>query len=263
MFLGESSWRDAATLCSRVVVLPLGACEQHGHHLPLLTDALIGEEIARRAAGQLEDEAVFLPMLWLGASHHHLSFPGTVSVGAETYARVLMDMLESLILGGFRRLVFLNAHSGNSTPARLAMNEIQIRHRLGKPDLWIAFANWFELVAPPPDWRQTKIIHACEWETSAIQAVRPDLVDESDMAATRQVALSRFYKPDYSSPAKVEIARTIEQNSPSGAFGYPEAATPEKGEVLLAAATAEFVAFVREFAAYPSHSARAPAELQI
>lgn len=254
MELGEKSWKQAAELQSKIVVIPLGACEQHGHHLPLLTDALIGGEIAQRAAIALEDEAFFLPMLWVGASHHHLAFAGTVSIGAQTYAQVLMDMLESLVTGGFRKMVFLNAHSGNSTPARMAMNEIQIRYRQALPELWIAFANWFELISPPEGWRQTKIIHACEWETSAIEAIRPDLVDLTLVTATVKDLGSRFYKPDYSTPGKVEIARTIEQNSPSGAFGYPEAASAEKGELLLERATNEFVAFVREFARYGQES---------
>lgn len=250
--LGEQSWKAAKELQHRAVVLPIGACEQHGHHLPLLTDAIIGQEIARRSELELGDEALFLPMLWVGSSHHHLSFPGTVSISARTYTNVLIDMLESLIEGGFRRMVFLNSHSGNSTPARMAINEVQIKYRRQMPDLWLAFVNWFELVSAPDDWRQKKIIHACEWETSTIQAVRPDLVNEADMPATLRDIGSKFYKPDYSAPGKADIARTIEQNSPSGAFGYPEAAAPEKGEILYEQAAREFAAFVREFSQYQS-----------
>lgn len=231
-------------------MLPIGACEQHGHHLPLLTDALIGGEIARRAAAELEEEAVFLPMLWVGASHHHLSFPGTVSISARTYSLVLADMLESLIEGGFRRLVLLNSHSGNATPARMAINDIQIKYRRELPDLWVAFVNWFDLVSPPEGWRQKKIIHACEWETSTIQAVRPDLVNTSDMPATVLDIGSQFYRPDYGAPTKANVARTIEQTTPYGAFGHPEAASPEKGELLYGEAAREFAIFVREFAQY-------------
>lgn len=249
MQLNEQTWRQAATLTDRTVILPLGACEQHGHHLPLATDALIGAEIARRAELELENEALFLPMLWLGASHHHLAFTGTVSIGAETYVQVLKDILDSLITGGFRRIVLLNAHSGNTTPARMALNEVQIRHRVELPDLWLAFVNWFELVTPPAGWKQSKIIHACEWETSAIQAIRPDLVGD-DRTATRLEPTSKYYFSDYSAPSRVDVARTIEQSSPSGAFGFPEDATAEKGETLLRAATQEFVGFVREFATY-------------
>jgi creatinine amidohydrolase len=253
--LGENTWTDIEQARPRVVVAPLGALEQHGHHLPLLTDALIGGEVARRAELELKDEALFLPMLWAGASGHHLSFPGTVSISALTYVQVINYILESLIEGGFRRIVFLNAHAGNGTPVRLAMNEVQIRHRRALPDLWLSLVNWFELIAPPAGWKQTKIIHAGEWETSAIQAVRPELVKTEAITATQNPGNSRFYRPDYSKPGPVDIARTIEQNSATGAFGFPEAATPEKGEALFSEATREFVSFVREFARYQSDPA--------
>jgi creatinine amidohydrolase len=75
MQLGERNWLEAKALTNRVVVLPLGSHEQHGHHLPLLTDTVIGTEIARRAEAELGDEALFLPTLWVGASDHHRAFP--------------------------------------------------------------------------------------------------------------------------------------------------------------------------------------------
>src|SRR3712207_857669 len=97
MLLGERTWPEVKELTDRVVVLPLGSLEQHGHHLPLLTDTMIGTEIAHRAEAALGDDALFLPMLWVGASDHHRAYAGTVSIGNEVYVRMLVDMLESLI----------------------------------------------------------------------------------------------------------------------------------------------------------------------
>src|SRR6476620_5749522 len=102
MQLGELTWTAVAGPAGRVVVLPLGSLEQHGPHLPLLTDTLIGGEIARRAEAELGEAALFLPPLWVGASDHHRRFRGTVSLGNELYVRVLVDLLESLIGSGFR-----------------------------------------------------------------------------------------------------------------------------------------------------------------
>src|SRR5579871_3298673 len=102
MHLGERNWTEIANLTEKVVVLPLGSLEQHGHHLPLLTDSMIGAEIARRAEAELGDTALFLPMLWVGASDHHRAFSGTVSVSNAVYVDLLVDMLESLIAAGFR-----------------------------------------------------------------------------------------------------------------------------------------------------------------
>lgn len=251
MQLGERNWTEIEKLRDKVVVVPLGSLEQHGHHLPLLTDSMIGGEIARRAAAELGDDALFLPMLWIGASHHHLAFAGTVSIGAETYARVLADILESLIGGGFRRIFLLNAHAGNVVPANLAMQQVQLRHGIENPDLWLTFASWFSIAAPQlaqlADFKQDRISHACEWETAQILAIRPDLVQDERPAARHDFA-SDFYSADYRRASRVDVARRIEQSSASGAFGFPESATSEKGEELFQIATREVVAFVREFA---------------
>src|SRR4051812_26398356 len=109
MQFGEMNWPQTGAAAQRrpVVVVPLGSMEQHGHHLPLLTDSMIGAEVARRAEAALADTGgafLFLPTLWLGASDHHRSFPGTVSVSAPTYVRMITELADSLIGGGFRRL---------------------------------------------------------------------------------------------------------------------------------------------------------------
>ena len=92
MQLGNRRWTQTASLTNRVVVAPLGSLEQHGHHLPMLTDTMIITEIARRAEGELGDDALFLPALWLGASDHHRAMPGTVSAGNDHYVPILEDI---------------------------------------------------------------------------------------------------------------------------------------------------------------------------
>jgi len=120
MRYGERNWREMHDLTECVAVLPLGSTEQHGHHLPLLTDTLIVDEIVRRAEEALDDTALFLPTVWFGMSEHHRGFPGTISVRNETYTQVLIDILESLVGGGFRRIVALNAHGGNAVKCATA-----------------------------------------------------------------------------------------------------------------------------------------------
>jgi creatinine amidohydrolase len=260
MLLGEKTWKEAAGLTDKIVVVPIGSQEQHGHHLPLLTDSMIGGEIVRRVQSQLDGEAVFLPMLWLGCSPHHLEFAGTVSVSSDTYIRVIEDVIESLIRGGFRRILFFNSHAGNMTPVSVAISNVQLRHASNLPDLWLLSASWFVLaaqaIAKIPGLTQSKISHACEWETSQILDVRPDLVKEERPTARFPFEVngepSQFFSADYSAAGRVEVARRIDQNSPTGAFGWPELASTEKGEALFEAATNEFVALIREFSAWPS-----------
>src|SRR5207253_2195884 len=101
-----------------------------------------------------------------------------------------------------------------------------------------------------PPLSQTQICHACEWETSIIQAAHPELVT-NDRPATRRNFESSFFCPDFRKPSRVSVARTLEQSASSGALGYPEKADPAKGEALVTLAATEVIAFVREFATWP------------
>jgi creatinine amidohydrolase len=258
MKLGEKTWKEASGLTDKIVIVPTGSQEQHGHHLPLLTDTMIGAEIVRRAEEQLGDEALFLSPLWLGCSPHHLEFPGTVSVSSDTYIRMIEDIAESLIRGGFRRILFINSHAGNVTPISAAISNVNLRNSVKIPDLWLVSSSWFSLAAKAisslEGFKQIRISHACEWETSQIMATHPQLV--KDERPTARFTLfpdeaSNFFSADYSGGSRVEVARRIDQNSPTGAFGWPELATVEKGEQLFTVAANELVAFVREFATWP------------
>jgi len=253
VFLGERIWTQIPDQTHKVVVLPLGSLEQHGHHLPMLTDTMIGSEIARRAEIALGDEALFLPMLWVGASDHHRGMPGTVSLSNNVYVDVLVDILESLLGAGFRRIFLLNAHGGNITPGRMALYDVQLRHR-DKPDLWMAFSSWWTIaadqIAAPPEIQQKFVTHACELESSMILRLRPELVKLEAARGANIPFESAFYTPDFSGPSRVDVPRAFDQLSETGAFGHPELATAEKGEALFQAAVGEVVAFVREFATW-------------
>ncbi len=254
MHLGEFNWTDVKDLTDRVVVLPLGSLEQHGHHLPLLTDSMIGTEIARRAEAELRDEALFLPLLWVGASDHHKAFPGTVSISNSVYVEVLVDMIESLIAGGFRRIFLLNSHGGNITPGRMAIYDVQLNHR-DLPELYLAFSSWWTIaaqqVAALTNVKQEMVTHACEQESSMILRLRPELVRMEAAHGATIPFESAFYCPDFSRPSRVDVPRAFDQLSATGAFGHPEIAETEKGEALFAAAVTEVTAFVREFATWP------------
>jgi len=254
MLHGERRWTQTASLTDRVIVAPLGSLEQHGHHLPMLTDTLIITEIARRAERELSDSVLFLPTLWLGASHHHLAMPGTVSTANDHYVLILDDLVESLIGAGFRRIFLLNGHGGNITPGRQALYNVQLRHR-DKADLYIAFSSWWTLaaeqVAAIQGLEAHMVTHACEQETSMLLRIRPDLVEMSEARGASIPFESDFYCPDFSRPSRVDVPRAFDMLSETGAFGHPEIATEEKGEALFAAAAGEVVKFVREFARWP------------
>jgi creatinine amidohydrolase len=247
---GEKRWTDTALQSHLPVVLPLGSLEQHGHHMPMLTDSMIIGEIARRAEQILAQEALFLPVLWTGASDHHMRFAGTLSIHNNHYVQLLEDILESLLAAGYRRIFLLNGHGGNITPARQAVYNVHLRHH-EMTDLTLAFSSWWHIAAPQLAALETvdaeTVTHACEMETSMILNIRPDLVDMSLAVGAHYSYDSRFWVPDFSAPSLVDVPRTFDQLSTTGAFGYPETATPQKGEALYRVVVEQVAAFIREF----------------
>jgi creatinine amidohydrolase len=254
MQYGERKWTEIGDLTNKIVVLPLGSLEQHGHHLPILTDSMIGGEIIRRAEAELGDDALFLPMLWVGASDHHQAFAGTVSLSNDVYVKVLIAILESVIGNGFRRILMVNAHGGNVLPGNMAMYDVQLRHK-DKRDLWIVMSTWFvtaaKAIAAIDALEQKHVTHACELETSMILRLRPELVKLEAARGANIPFESAFYCPDSSRSSRVDVRFTFDHVTETGALGHPENATAEKGEALYKAATAEIVALVREFNSWP------------
>src|ERR1700712_3311082 len=101
-----------------VVAIPVGAIEQHGTHMPVGTDSLLSLAVTERAAERAKSIVLVAPVLSYGFSPHHLSHPGTISLRLTTYLSVLRDMAASIAGAGFRRIVFVNGHGGNSAPLR-------------------------------------------------------------------------------------------------------------------------------------------------
>src|SRR5437868_5541419 len=109
--LQDMTWPGVAALSKDMpVVIPIAALEQHGRHMPVFTDSMLLGEVLRRAKEPLKDRVLFTPLLWLGNSHHHLDFPGTLSASPRVYMDLLIDLAENMIFHGFHRIVFLNGH---------------------------------------------------------------------------------------------------------------------------------------------------------
>jgi len=104
-----------------VVVLPIAACEQHSDHLPTLTDTLLVTAVAEGVEEHLRGEVLLLPTLWLGASHHHLRFGGTLSVPVDIHVTLLAELLTPLLDDGYLRVLLLNGHGGNIDTMQTAL----------------------------------------------------------------------------------------------------------------------------------------------
>ena len=125
MLWHELSWPQLQQTDKNIpVVIPLGACEQHGPHLPILSDIVKVDVITERINHILGEQVIILPTLWLGSSHHHKDFPGTISVLPSMYSQITKQIATSILQAGFRRLYFIIGHGGNRVPTSQALTEL-------------------------------------------------------------------------------------------------------------------------------------------
>ena len=219
-----------------IVVAPIAACEQHSLHLPTFTDTLLVTAVAEGLEQKLPAQVVLLPTQWLGASHHHLRFGATLSADVDTHVDMLCSMVEPLLADGYQRLLILNGHGGNIDTMQMALRRLQPRwqnRQLTAASYWDLAEKELAALADGP--RKT-MGHACEFETSMVLALRPELVrsDEiRDDPAPDEPALRGLY-----------IAEDMKQRTHHGAVGFPEKASAEKGRKLIAAAVGRAVEVV-------------------
>ncbi|MFG3702640.1 creatininase family protein [Micromonospora sp. NPDC047620] len=165
----------ADQLPEAIILIPVGATEQHGPHLPTGTDALIADTVcaaaARQAADRCERPLIVAPAIPIGASDHHLPFGGTLSLAPETLAAVLLDLARSIAVQGGRRLILVNGHGGNVGVCHAAAAAASTRY-----GLTVGHVDYWRMVEPEPDVPVPG--HAGEFETSLVLALRPDLVRE-------------------------------------------------------------------------------------
>jgi creatinine amidohydrolase len=234
------SWPAVAALDKRTpVVVPTAALEQHGHHLPVFVDSILVGEIVRRSEARLQDRVLVAPVLWLGNSEHHLDFAGTLSAAPRTYLDLINDLVENFLAHGFKRIVIVNGHGGNNVPCQQAIFEIRQRHR-ERDDLLLLFSAYWALGGDPRpldgSFVQKSMGHACEWETSMMLALRPELV--GDYQHAEPVDPRGAFDP-------ASCAWTTKDRTGAGHIGAPAAASRAKGEALLDGFTDDVVGFLR------------------
>lgn len=223
MELAGLTWTEAADLGDRVAVVPLGSLEQHGPHLPLDTDTRIAVAVVDRAvsvASAHGTAAVALPALPYGASGEHAHFPGTVSIGTEALAGVLVELGRSLT-GPCAAVVFASGHGGNAEALAAALDVLNGEGR--------AVASW----APSTPGGDA---HAGRTETSLVCALDPSAVrPHADVTGdTRPLA-------EIMDHMRREGVRAV---SPTGVLGDPAGASAAEGEELLASLAADLAAVI-------------------
>jgi creatinine amidohydrolase len=221
------------------IVLALGAVEQHGHHLPLGTDSIFGDELGRAVAERLG--AFFAPTIRVGCSSHHLAFPGTMSVEQETFELLVGDVVRSWAGHGFKRIVLLPTHGGNFAPLAAAMERlgpVEGVNVIAIADLGMLIEATLglggQLGVPPEEGG----VHGGEWETSMMLAFHPELVD-MDQAV-----------PGYTGDLEAGIARFFAEGvdalTDTGVIGDPTRASAENGRKYVDRLVDLILEFVEE-----------------
>ena len=219
-----------------IVLAPIAAVEQHSHHLAVSTDTVLVTGVAEEVERRLPDSVVLLPTLWFGASHHHLRFGATLSASVDVHIDLLCDLLMPLLDDGWQRVLLLNGHGGNIDTMQTALRRLQPRYR----DRILAAASYWDLAAAElaalAEGPRKTMGHACEFETSMMLALRPDLVRRDEIRndpPREDAALRGLY-----------LAEDMKQRTDHGAVGYSELATAEKGRAFLDAAVERTVEVV-------------------
>lgn len=247
MDLTDLAWPAVAALPKHTpVVFPIAALEQHGRHMPVFTDSLLLGEVLRRVKlAPVAGRCLFAPVQWFGNSHHHLDFPGTLSASARGYLDMLKDLARCFIDHGFTRIVFINGHGGNIVPSQQALFELKQDLRNRRELLFLTLTYWESAGDPSktiPDLVQKQMGHACEWETSMILKLAPQLV-VGDHAKVPEVPFGKSFAPGYR-------AWVMPDRSELGHIGTPSAAGPEKGEALFAFFAAGVSAYLERVACW-------------
>lgn len=247
MLLQEMTWQEINALDrSTIVIATFGAVEQHGTHLPLDTDALIGREIARRLDAACGGRLLILPTQWLGLSLHHMSFSGTLTASVDTYLAMAFDLLGSVAQAGFQKIMVLNSHGGNVSALDLVLTKC--REQYPKTRM-IGVTYWNAAAAQLNALRESAVGgmgHACELETSLVLAVRPDLVRGEHVSPDGRQTLSEFLGKDMLVGGSVSISRHFSEISEHGAVGDPRTASAEKGERFFEAIVTRLAKLVNE-----------------
>lgn len=233
--LEELAWPEVEAALedgTRTAIVAVGSIEQHGPHLPLVMDALAGDELSRRIAERLGD-ALAAPTIRPGCSGHHMAFPGTISIPPETLMETVRSYCRSLDEHGFEHLVLIPTHGGNFAPVETVAPEVAREIDAGVitlADLDEDMRLMNEGLREAGVEYEEPVIHAGAAETAIVLAVAEGLVRTDELRAGHEGELS--------------VPRLLNEGfdaiTDNGVLGDPRKATPEAGEAILERMTSAY-----------------------
>ena len=210
---------EQAAKAGAVAIIPIASLEQHANHLPVNTDSNIVSTVAQRAAQAMELPVLVLPTVWTGYSPHHMAYPGSVTLKYHTFVDVLTQVAKSVHAHGFRKILLLNGHGGNTAVVA------GMRTKLAEEDgvSSVVGCDYWDAPGMPDAMRRLCPVdrgfvgHSGEFETSVQMHLQPELVDVHQAV----------WAP--------------------GAFGDPSAGSEEKGKALIEAAVEGLVRLLQSY----------------
>lgn len=253
--IARLSWKQAEEAFKKepVILIPIGAVEAHGPHLPLGADTMVAHEVSVRAAEQ--SEALVVPPIWYGYAAYWRKYAGNISVRAELVKGLAEDIIHSLLPFGLQRFIFVNNHSSNEEVLEFAARELREKHGLH-------FAHFYPWRVMPQfaaefyDDFAAASGHGAEPATSVMMHLYPDDVD---MGLAVKDGLSQYHGLDMIGGnaarvggVSVELYVDMDEINPSGVMsGDPFVASPERGRLLLERTAAILADFTTKFRNLP------------
>lgn len=244
-----------------IAVLPVGATEQHGPHLPMSTDTATIDGMVRATLAHLPDDlpVLFLPTVAYGKSNEHARYPGTLTVSAHTLIALWTDIGASVARAGVRKLVLFNSHGGQMSVMDIVARDLREAH-----SMMVVAANWYTLGLPEGLFTPHEMqhgIHAGDLESSVMLQLTPDHVRPEQFqnfsSMTEQLASENRF---LSITPSGKLGWQMHDLNPAGAAGDATRATAEKGAAVLDHVGRRFVELLHEVDRFPlSRLANEPA----
>lgn len=225
MYSAESTWKEIRDSGVDTAIVPFGAIEQHGHHLPIGTDWMVADAVARGLAEKLN--AFLLPAMPFGNSREHMALTGTITLRPSTLGAVLEDIIESLRHHGFKKIVVLSGHGGNWI-LKPTLREMNFKY----DDISIV---WADGVVPERGDKPPTDIHSGEGETSAILHLHPHLVKTT----TADMDSPGFVGQEFNDYVGYD------KTTKTGAWGLPSEGTAEAGKKQIETTVSRMADYVQ------------------
>lgn len=224
ILLEHLAWPEIAKLQKQnggLLLLPIGATEQHGPHLPIAMDTLLAEAVCHKAS-DITNIPVLPALSYTVSQGHSPKWPGTFSLRHETFIATLREITSWAVATGWKKILFINTHFGNDAPARVAVDQLRLTY-MG--ELQIAFLNAFQLT--DPIWKEytkdAEDLHANQAETALMLHLYPELVQRDKLS----------YCDDPDRTTDTVFSYPVAQTSLNGVTGEPSKATAEEGKQLF------------------------------